>query len=322
MFFLKNKQRTVGIIILILCYTYIASRLVQFQNWQECKNLVSSSPLFVTKILLAQLCLAFINLFVESAKWQLLISTIHDVKIWQSFKMVLAGFSSGIFTPGKIGEPIGRLISLPREYWAKGVVLNYFGGLIHNLVIFLAGLSCAAILWAQTNYHPYQKVMLYAISLITFLGLMSFSIWYFRDHFKTIIKHFRVLHKLTDTLSVLQSVSIPKGIWVFILSLVRFCIYSAQLFILFRTFGSETISTSFVLMIPIYFMAISLIPSFFLADIGVRSSVALLLFSKTSISEPIILLAVFLIWIINQVIPAFVGSLLFYKNKKESAAMQ
>jgi len=315
MFSLKIKHRIIGFIVLILCYSYIASRLFQFQNWQECKLLIENSPLFIAMVVLAQLCLAFINLFTESKKWQLLISTIQKVKIWFSFKMVLAGYSSGIFTPAKIGEPIGRLFTLKKKHWAKGTILNYFGGIIHNIVIFLSGLFCAAILWTQTNYHPYQKVTLYAIFLMVFLSLLCFSIYYFKDHFKAILKHFKALQRLSDALSVLQSVSIYKGILILLLSLIRFCIYSTQLFIFFKVFGHEGINSSFLLLIPIYFMTITIIPSFLFADIGIRSSIALLLFSKASLPEPTILLVIFMIWIINQVIPAIIGSLLFYKSK-------
>ncbi|TLX77667.1 hypothetical protein E9993_03220 [Labilibacter sediminis] len=312
--FFKSRLKTIGLIILVLCYGYISYKLIQFKDWQAFKSLITKSPLYFIQILGLQLCLALLNILIESKKWQVLLNSITKVKPGTSFKMVLAGFSTGIFTPAKIGEPFGRLMKVPRHLWGKGAVLNYFGGIIHNAVIFLTGICCTVILWIETEYHPYQKVLLYVISVAVFIALVSISVWHFRIHIKAILKHFNIHDRINHFLSVLKLISIPKGLWIFTLSALRFCIYSLQLFLFFVAFGSVNTESSFLLMIPVYYMAITLIPSFLLADIGIRSSVALLLFASTSISEPVILLSVFMTWLVNQVFPAVGGSLLLYKR--------
>ena len=74
----------------------------------------------------------------------------------------------------------------------------------------------------------------------------------------------------------------------------------------------DILFNEFIMHAPIYFFFITLIPSFFLADIGIRGSVSLFVFAQFEAQMPLILLAIFFLWFINVVVPALLGTIVLY----------
>jgi hypothetical protein len=66
------------------------------------------------------------------------------------------------------------------------------------------------------------------------------------------------------------------------------------------------------------YLLVSVIPSVFIFDVVVRGGVAVWLFSLAEVNELIVLSTVLVMWILNFVFPAIVGSILLIKHKPES----
>jgi hypothetical protein len=66
------------------------------------------------------------------------------------------------------------------------------------------------------------------------------------------------------------------------------------------------------------FGAITATPSLFLGKIIVRETIALTILSMAGIAGPIILLAAFSTWIINQMLPVIIATLLLKKERKHA----
>ncbi|MBK5285783.1 MAG: hypothetical protein JJE25_10310 [Bacteroidia bacterium] len=82
-----------------------------------------------------------------------------------------------------------------------------------------------------------------------------------------------------------------------------------------KIFSPETPYLISVQMISIIYLVLSVIPTFAISEIGVRSSVALY-YLGTVINNPVaIALASLSIWLINLVIPSLFGSVLFLSLK-------
>ncbi|MCW3785072.1 lysylphosphatidylglycerol synthase domain-containing protein [Plebeiibacterium sediminum] len=307
--YLKIKQKIIGILILVSSYAYIVYRLSNININLSLVNINATKGFYI----LIFIILAFLNILTESVKWKILLSGIINVKLPDCIRMVFAGFSSGIFTPAKIGEPYGRIIPLPRKLWSKGTALNYFGGFLQNIVIFLTG-SIFTYFAVNNNNFQYAILLKYTIVLLVVSVTIFYLLFVFRVRISTYISQYRILNSVTKSFGELRYIKPKKYINLFVLSLTRYFTYCTQLILLLYICSDSQFTISTLIIVPIYFMCITVIPSFLLADLGVRNSVALFLFSINFPNETSIILAVSMLWITNQVIPAIIGSYFIIKK--------
>ncbi len=306
---LKNKQRIIGILIIIFSYGYIAFRLSRI-NFNFSTIEIDNSRLV---LLLITVSLSFINIFIEALKWKTLLTPFYTVKLNHSIKMIFAGFSTGIFTPAKLGEPYGRIIFLPKQQWTIGTILNYLGGSFQNIIILLWGFTFLIFI-SVSNDHQYINIIKYS-SFIFLSTLIVFIILYLkRNSIYVILSKFSWSKKILESISAVQQIPLKTYLLVFSLSATRYLIYCIQLILLLNIFSINSLSYSCILWIPIYFMFITAIPSFLLADLGIRNSVAIFLFAPFFINETNIMLSVSILWLVNHVLPAIIGSLYIAKN--------
>lgn len=308
---IKRKKRIVGALILIFSYGFIAYRISQFHLKFEKISL--SKYLFL--LIGMQLLLSSLNILTEAKKWKLLLSSIAKPSIISAVKMILAGYASGIFTPAKLGEPVGRILFLDKPTWSRATVLNYFGGFLQNVVIFILGFSFIAFL-SFTKQPQFKTIFLYGFGSVLLVTLVVVLIYFLKNYLGRYIS--RLKWKLTFNLMFeeLKQISFLKFLKLQSLSLLRYLIYSFQLILLFLFFTDFALCSDAILYVPVYFLCITLVPSFLLADLGVRNSVALLLFSAFCMPQSGVILSVSILWILNQAIPAILGSIFIYKQSR------
>ena len=301
--FRNTKKWIPGILLLVCSYGFIAWKLIGFEADFDGYFLnILDSPIF-----LLVLILSVFNILAEAVKWQMLISYIKPVSLQKSVGMVLAGFTSGIFTPSKLGEPVGRVMSLPKEDWAKATLLNYFSGFLQNVVLLLMGFVFIGIM-QQDGENIFRSVFYYSLLLLVFCLCMAVFIGVYKNRIWQRVQHFRILNKLLGIGTVLKEIKPLVHGKLMLLSLVRYILYCSQLILLLMIFTQNNHYSEFVLLAPIYFMCITMVPSFVLADLGVRNSVGILLFSTIQVDEVAVVLSVSLLYVINQIVPALLGS--------------
>jgi hypothetical protein len=98
-------------------------------------------------------------------------------------------------------------------------------------------------------------------------------------------------------------------------SVLRYLIFSSQFLILLHVFEVDINFFQSILSVMIVFFFITLTPTITIAEIGVRGSVALLVFMKFSSNVIGILSSTFLLWVINLIIPAIIGSFFIFSLK-------
>ncbi len=306
---IKNKQRIIHILIIIFSYGYIAFRLSNISNDTTSIKFNNSN---VIDIIMA-LILSGFNILIEAIKWKVLISPFHRIKVNNAIKMVVSGFSTGIFTPAKLGEPYGRVIFLPNEYRMTGTILNYLGGAFQNIIILLWGISFLTLISLNSNVR-YIIIIQYLVLIITITILIFILLYSIRNHITIYLSKYKWTKKILESLSTIKQIKLKNYLTISFLSMARYLIYCGQLITLLYTFSDSNFDFNIIFWVPIYFMCITLIPSFLLADIGVRNSVAFFLFNPFFINELNIFLPVSILWFINQVIPALLGSIFIFKR--------
>jgi hypothetical protein len=91
-------------------------------------------------------------------------------------------------------------------------------------------------------------------------------------------------------------------------------VFTLQYVLILKLFGIELSVIDSIICIALNFFLITIIPTYALAEIGIRGTVAVTIFSVYGISSLPVLSAALLIWIINLAIPALIGTLILIKE--------
>ncbi|NVO18505.1 MAG: flippase-like domain-containing protein [Bacteroidetes bacterium] len=279
------------------------------------------NPAFIPGLLLVCL-LMLINWSVESLKWQQLVNKIEQISFLKAVQSVLSGVTVSIFTPNRTGEFIGRAFILKNAQPGWAVLLTIIGSLSQLLVTILIG--TVALAFTYQSYIPsgviipewahigmISGILMLNISLILFF----FNVPFFGLSLKMLFR--KPESRIASYFKVISTLSRKELIQVFLLSTLRYAVFSLQFYLIFKLFGIELPVRAALYIIPLIYLALAVIPTFALSELGVRGSVSLFLIggyflssTGTSLSESMslgIVLAAALLWIINLAIPAIIG---------------
>jgi len=274
------------------------------------------------------LFLMLINWSIESVKWKILISKIERVSFFRAFKAVMTGVSVSLFTPNRTGDYLGRVFILEKGNHIEGIFITLIGSFAQIVVTFSVGLFCFLSFADQYLRVPYQfeeyliTSLIFLVSGLVFLillfyfniGLLSAFIGrYIPGKWERFSQYTNVFARFTS----------KELLGVLLLSLLRYAIFSTQFYLLLRIFGAELPVLQGMILIPVIYLAMAMVPTVALTELGIRGSVSIfvigLYFDKfgsgnTDI-ELAILTAATVIWLINLIIPAILGTFFVFSLK-------
>ncbi|MBS2099529.1 lysylphosphatidylglycerol synthase domain-containing protein [Carboxylicivirga linearis] len=300
--YLRLGKRLIFILVSFGAYYFIVKRLTEFQHWNEL--LQFSKPDRETLFLfILFLLLWFGNILTETKKWQILIRPFLNVPFKEALIQFFAGSYTAVGSPARLAEPGGRMVLMKKGQRLNALMMTSIGGFIQNIVIGVFGVLSLYFIdfklnWKITNSHWLIWIMaFFLISTILVIILLSFK------------------NKWSQWLNQLRKVNIRIVFKSVLYTIIRFIIYNIQLIVLMRIFYSSVDISQLFLLTPIYFFIITIVPSFILADIGIRGSAAFLVFYNLGISEPVLLTVILLLWFFNVVIPALIGGAILHIKK-------
>ena len=258
------------------------------------------------------------NWGLEAWKWKYALGHLYpNYSYREAFKGVIAGITTGIFTPNRIGDYAGRLMYLEKgKRWEAGVVL-LLNRLTQMLITLWVGCYCFAyLLLNEANAlerlipfigieNEYLVVILMGISLLfslllIFSGKLNLHNW-IPGKWK---KGKMILMKGLTSLS-------PRDILMMsLIGGVRFLVYSLQYALLMVTFGFSGSPFLAFLLIGLVFLIKSLLPYFSFTELGLRESVALFVMGIWQVSALTALSSTFVLYLFNLILPALLGILL------------
>jgi len=274
------------------------------------------------------LLLMLLNWSIESVKWRLLIAKIEKISFFRAFKAVMTGVSVSLFTPNRTGDYLGRVFILEKGNHVEGILITLIGSFAQIVVTLSAGLFCFLSFldqYLRVSYQVQEYLLISLIFLIPFLvfiimllyfkiGILSdFVGRYMPRKWERFIKYSRVFARYDS----------KELLGVLLLSLLRYVIFSTQFFLLLRLFGTELPVTQGMILIPVIYLAMTLVPSIALIDLGIRGSVSIFVigmyFQKSGINSSDIELAILtsstVLWLVNLIIPAILGTFFVFNLK-------
>ena len=110
-------------------------------------------------------------------------------------------------------------------------------------------------------------------------------------------------------MQALQEFEIPMLVKLLLLSLLRYSVFVSQYILLFRFFNVYVPTAAIVHVMSLVFLAMAVIPTITLVEIGLRGQISLKLMGMFTANSLGIGLTSVSVWFINLIVPAVVGSL-------------
>lgn len=293
--------------ILFFSFYYIYEKLNEAPTALNLSALFSKENWFYTT---AIFLLMFVNWGIEAFKWRLLIAPLETIDIKSSFKGVLLGVTISIFTPNRVGEFTGRIFFLEKADKVQATLMSLIGSVMQLLVTVIAGVLAFFLLekkyydFFQTEQFVSTNVLLFVFVLLAVIVVVVYMILK-----KQTPSRFK---KYIDTFKLHSSKNLNVA---FNLSILRYIVFSIQYYLALKVFGINGGTTIVFSLIALTFFVTSVIPTFALTEIAVRSGVAIYFFGTISTAHAPILASSLFLWIINLAIPALIGMLFIRKLK-------
>lgn len=306
--------RWIKIIVLVASYGYLFYRLFTLEYPPDLKTLFSQWHPSLLFFLLLTLLLLPVNWLLESLKWKRLISPFEDISLKTAVYCVLSGLSTGFFTPGRIGELPGRTVFLKPENRINGIIMSGTGSFFQTIVTCMYGITGMFFFIFDNASFDMDSIRMMKITglcfIPVFLGLLLFL-----PKISKFLSRRNVNNNIQSFLRKITVLSLKDMIYLLLITCIRYAVYALQFYFVLLFCGvTISISEAFIAISVIY-LFVTITPSFAITEAGVRGSYSILFLGTYSSQTAAIAYAGILIWIINFVIPMFIGSYLFSKSK-------
>lgn len=264
-------------------------------------------------LLLLAMALMPLNWSLETAKWMLLSKKAQPLSFTKAARAVLTGCFYGLFTPNRAGELAGRLHFAGKGQNTRTSYAFFNGSVAQTLATLLAGsVALALIPDFITEGDRHWWVMLNPLKWLVWILTAALVLIYTEPGWLTLLKGaFPPSGFIGRRLQMLQESKRSSLYVILLISILRYAIFSIQFFLLLLLFGYDGSALEAFLRIGILYLATTLIPTVALAELGLRESLALMLFLPPLMSPSAAFAATFILWVINLLLPAVIGGFIF-----------
>ena len=288
---IKNQgiiQKIGRIVLFILLISILIYQFSAF-NWSEAKSV----KIIALDFFILALIMIYPNWFLEWLKWKIGMENIYNFPKAILKKGFYAGMLSGFVTPSALGNFLGRM-TVVNKNWKPKVVANTIMG---NGAQFFISVFFGFISLVSVGVFPrFLNLNLLLIGLALFTATALFV------YMNIGINRFlcRTVKRYAPSLACVTI----KMRWQFIiLSALRYIVFSVQFFLVIKAFKPE-IEIHVLFWIWQMYLWTTFSPSIFLGKLFVRETMAIFILSFAGIELPIALAASILVWMMNNALPS------------------
>ena len=262
---------------------------------------LKENEFFSIKTTLFLLFLTFFNWFLEVLKWKTLVATIEQISFKNALEQSLGSLTASLFTPNRIGEYGAKAIYFNSAKRKKVVLINLLSNMMQMGVTVVFGSIGLLLLNSKydlnINYYNVSKF------LVIIVVIVSFTVFGLKQN-KFKIKGFST----SRLIQFFKTISAKTKITGILLSITKYLVFSFQFYYLLHVFGVNVSYYNAMIVITTMYLLASIIPSIFIFDVVIKSSVAVYLFSIVGVNDFTTLSIVTLMWLLNFVLPSLFGS--------------
>src|SRR6185369_2212952 len=301
--------------ILFLWLSYSIYNQVKHQpdletSWIKIKQSLQSAEIWDLAIVIF---LMIINWSIEALKWKISIQKVQPVSFSRSFSAILSGVSFSVSTPNRIGEYLGRILYIEEGNRLRVISLTIVSSISQLIITLFAG--SVGLFFIKKNIETgntmqgldsfWLQVFQYGVLIVL---LILTGIYFRLSLLINLVDKLRNNNRYSWLISSLKDIHATLLLELLSLSATRYIVFVVQYFLLFRLFEVDIEWWPCFYAVSVIFLVLAIIPTFAIAELGVRGKVSLKLIGLFSANSLGISIATATIWVINLVLPAIAGS--------------
>lgn len=275
-------------------------------------TILIETRVFSIKIITLLMILTGFNWFFEIKKWQLLVSKVQDISFKLATQQSLSALTVSIITPNKIGDYGAKALLFPNYLRGKILFLNVIGNFWQMAVTVLFGVIGLVFLINHFNFEPIIFRPWHMVILFVIIALFVLIVRFKNHSFQGV--SIAQMIKFTQTLTLKAHINIA------LLSILRYLVFSFQLYLLLNLCGAQLSYLDAMTGISAMYLLASVIPVIQVFDAAVKGSIAIMIFSFFEVPGIVVLSAITCMWLLNVVLPAMIGSVFLYNIKTATAS--
>lgn len=237
------------------------------------------------------LLLMVFNWYLEALRWKVSLQPFEAISIKIAWLVILGGLALNWVLPFTSGDLLARISQQQDKYQTtSAAMLNRGIMLCFTLLLGLYGVSKLTVEYDVNGW--FALLLMFSYPIIR---------WLFKKSLDQFLSYFRNIKRKTLLRIIL-------------LSLLRYVVFVFQFYLLLSTFLPDLSAELLLAGIGWIFLIRSVLPLFF-GGVGVREASGILFFEPYVSDLQLIIVPVFLIWVINTVMPSLVGLIFVFKFK-------
>ncbi len=286
--------------------------------WKQMKQAVTGEQSW--KLWLAVFLMP-VNWGLETFKWYVLVNKFQKLSFSKAFESVLSGLSLAMNTPNRIGEYGGRVVYLAPAFRMKGVALaivSSVGQLLITLIFGWVGLSILKpeLYRVQLSGTHFSVILLQVFQYSVLFFIVITGVFFFRMQLLArMLKWIPWLKEKLSFTEVLETLSNRAYLQILFYSFLRFIVFALQYVLIWQALQVDISWWQGFWSVALIFLVMAIVPSFAIADVGIRGKVAISIAGLFSSNTIALLTGTVGIWLLNLVLPALLGSLLLLTIK-------
>lgn len=296
----------VKLLIVIACGYFMYHKIFtnQQQSFSEFVSILTKNDVFSLKNIVFLIAFSLFNWIFEILKWQNLVALYQEINLKTATIQSLSSLTVSLITPNRIGEYGAKAIYFQKSLQKKILGLNLIGNLSQLSATIFFGLI--GFYFFSDRFYTYQNILFYVV--IIGVSIILISLFFFKKYTLKIWSFYREIPQKI----ILKTIGF---------SVVRLLIFSHQFYFLTLIFNLQIEYFNTITSIFLCYLITSVIPMFSFFDVVLKGSVAVWVFAYFNIDPFTILTITTIMWVLNFVFPASIGSyfvLTFKLPKKQS----
>jgi len=309
--------------VMVLSARYLYFHVIKNTHFDDIYNLSISILTNPTSIWILAVCLllVFINWGLETMKWRFLIKSFASISFLRSFAAIMSGNAVSLLTPNRVGEYVGRVFFLDSEVRIKSIFATLLGSVSQMIVTLILGVL-GFVYFEKSIDAPFYIQLGIGIGGLIFISLLLFFFfnirvirsWLPAKRWSKSIRKYLMVYKLYKN-KELETV--------LLYSLCRYLVFAFQFYLLLVFFGIQIPLIQAMFLIFLMYAVQTVSPTNGFTELIVRGGTTAFLFKGFTPNLAGVLAASYSIWMINLMIPALFGAVIFgfaRINKRRQAA--
>ena len=288
----KKKDKSWSLLKILITVACLYFLVHQFQSQNI--SFRGVLPDFLIPILILELFFMSLNWYLEAFRWKISIKSFEEISLPDAWIDVLSGLAMNWVFPFTTGDLLARIRAKKDRYKTTSAILLNRG----IMLLFTSLLGMYGIIYFMEIAPRFD----YLIILILIIVVAEVI---FRKHLKKFLSYFTELEK--------------RILWkIILISLSRYLVFVCQFLTLLYVFLPTLDVSTLLAGVGWVFFIRSTVPSL-LGGIGLREASALLFFQGLIPNNSMVIIPIFLLWLINTVLPSIGGLILIWKLRVKIA---